>query len=267
MADRLAVLGQLGQPAPLDPGLHLRGPRVAGEQHRRPGLRRPERQHVAGVRIGRPLLDQQVVAVVPQRDQTEVADRRVRGRPVADHHLDVAAPRGQEGPVAGGRAGVGDSTAKPAVPRTPRQAVRSRSRSRWSGTTITAPRPLSAQARAASARPAAQSPLGAALGVTCQQPRGPTAGAERGQETRSGRVPAQRSERRVVEQRGRRRPLRPARWPRVAAARPAGARRRRSRRSGRRPRGSARRSPAVSTGSDGDDLVQRRSGYPRARSR
>ena len=44
---------------------------------------------------------------------------------------------------------------------------------RWgSGTMITAPRSLSAQARAAVASPSAQSPPGAALGVTCHIARG-----------------------------------------------------------------------------------------------
>ena len=102
------VLGQLGQPAALHPGLQLGRPGVRGEQHPGAGLVGPEGEHLAGVRIGRPQLGQQVVAVVPERDQAEVGDRRVRRRAVADHHPHVAPPGGEEGAVAGGRAGLGD---------------------------------------------------------------------------------------------------------------------------------------------------------------
>ena len=61
---------------------------------------RPLDQHVAGVRIGRALVGVQVVAVVPDDDQAEVADRREHGRPRAEHDLGGAARGGEELPVA-----------------------------------------------------------------------------------------------------------------------------------------------------------------------
>ena len=51
-----------------------------------------QQQHLAGVRVRRPRLGVQVVAVVPDRHQPEVVDRRERGGAGADH--DPAAPRG-----------------------------------------------------------------------------------------------------------------------------------------------------------------------------
>ena len=102
-----AVGGELGEPATLQQLLRLAAAAVAGEQHRGPLLAGPQRQHRTRVRVGRALLGEQVVAVVPERHQPEVVHRRVRRRPVADHHPDVAPQRGQKGAVASRRTGLG----------------------------------------------------------------------------------------------------------------------------------------------------------------
>ena len=54
--DRGPVLGQFGQPAPFQPALQFRGPRVAGEHRAGAGLGGAEGQHLPGVRIRGSLL-------------------------------------------------------------------------------------------------------------------------------------------------------------------------------------------------------------------
>ena len=106
--DRGPGLPELADPAPLHPRLELRRPGVAREECGRPALRRPQGQHLAGVRVGRPGFGQQVVAVVPQRDEAEVPDRGEGRGPVADHHPDLPPEGPQEGPVPGRRSRLGD---------------------------------------------------------------------------------------------------------------------------------------------------------------
>ena len=66
----------------------------AADQRRRAGQLGPGEQHLAGVRVGRARLGVQVVAVVPDRDQPEVGDRREHRRPGADDHRHLAAAGG-----------------------------------------------------------------------------------------------------------------------------------------------------------------------------
>ena len=101
--------GQLDrvQPAPLAPGLDLRGATVAGQQQRGLFAACPQRHHVAGVRIGGVRLGMQIVAVVPQADQSEVGYRRVDGRTSADDDLGLAADDRKIVAVPGGGAQVG----------------------------------------------------------------------------------------------------------------------------------------------------------------
>ena len=109
------VGGQLPQPPPLHPLLGLAAARVAGRQHRAALLGRPQRQHRPGVRVRRPLLGEQVVTVVPQRHQAEIADR-VRTPPPGSR-----SPPGRRRAAQPGRRGSG----RPVRPR--RSARRSRS--------------------------------------------------------------------------------------------------------------------------------------------
>ena len=110
MPNRRSVLGQFGQPAPFEPALQFGGPRVAGEQRAGAGLGGADGQHLPGVRIRGPLLDQQIVTVVPQRHQPKIINRRVRRRAIADHHPHVTAPRRKERAVARGPPGLATST-------------------------------------------------------------------------------------------------------------------------------------------------------------
>ena len=64
-------------------------------------------QHLAGVGVRRPRLVVQVVAVVPDRHQTEVLHRREHGGAGADHDAHRPAADREERAVALGRAGVG----------------------------------------------------------------------------------------------------------------------------------------------------------------
>ena len=68
-----------------------------------------QQQHLAGVGVGRARLGVEVVAVVPDRDQAEVVDRREGGRAGAEHDPAAAARDSEEVAVAGGGAGVGAS--------------------------------------------------------------------------------------------------------------------------------------------------------------
>ena len=85
----------------------LGGRREPGGDHRGVLALGAQPQHLAGVRVRRPLLDVQVVAVVPDRDQPEVGDRRERRGAGADGDPDVPAAQREEGAVAGGRPEVG----------------------------------------------------------------------------------------------------------------------------------------------------------------
>ena len=116
MSHRRPVLGELGQPASIHPGLRLRGPGIAGQQYRRAGRRGAQDQHVAGVRVRCALLGQQVVAVVPQPYQAQVGDGGVGRRAVADHHLDLPSPRRQEGTVTGGGTRLGHQDGERSLP-------------------------------------------------------------------------------------------------------------------------------------------------------
>ncbi len=73
----------------------------------RPGQRRAEHQDVAGVRVRRPRLGVQVVAVVPDGEQPRVGDRRVSRCPRPDHRADAPSPHREPAPVPLGRAQVG----------------------------------------------------------------------------------------------------------------------------------------------------------------
>ena len=99
------ILGELAEPAALEPVLHLGGPRIVRKQHAGLSSGRAKREHLPHMGIGSPLLGQQVVAVVPERDQTEIMNRCIRGCPVADHHQHFSAQSRQESPVPRCRSG------------------------------------------------------------------------------------------------------------------------------------------------------------------
>ncbi len=94
-------------PAGADQGEGLDRAGEAAEQERGLLLLGAQQQHLADVGVRRPRLGQEVVAVVPERDQPEVVDRRERGGAGAEHDPAAAAGHGEEVAVAGGRAGVG----------------------------------------------------------------------------------------------------------------------------------------------------------------
>ena len=54
-------------------------------------LRCAKGEHIPRVKIWSALLGKQIIAVVPERDQPEVMDRRIRGCAVADHHMHLLA--------------------------------------------------------------------------------------------------------------------------------------------------------------------------------
>ena len=139
---------------------------VAADQQRpRPSRCARRREHLADVRVGRARLGVQVVAVVPDADQAEVATGANVRRPGADD-APAPAPRltRQEPAVALGRPEVGRQrdVVGPA-PQTSVSAASTRATSRASGTTTSAPRPAASAARRPSAtatgqpRPAAPS--------------------------------------------------------------------------------------------------------------
>ena len=106
-ADGLAGSGDLLGPAGAQEVLRLHAARVAG-QHRRAALGLgTQQQHLAGVGVGRAGLVVQVVAVVPDRHQPQVVDRRERRGTGAHDDADRSAADGQEGAVALGRTRVG----------------------------------------------------------------------------------------------------------------------------------------------------------------
>ena len=100
LADEVAGRGHLGGPAGAQEVLRLDAARVRRQHGRAAGLLGAHQQDLAGMGVRRPRLVVQVVAVVPDRHQPEVADRRERGRAGADHDPDRPAGDGQERAVA-----------------------------------------------------------------------------------------------------------------------------------------------------------------------
>ena len=80
---------------------------VPAQDEGRAGQLAAGQSHVAGVRVGRARLGQQVVPVVPTHQQTGVRQRREGGGAGAHHHPRAAQQHAQEGPVAPRRAVVG----------------------------------------------------------------------------------------------------------------------------------------------------------------
>jgi len=115
-APRRLVGDDLGAPALVDERLGLGGAGVAGDQDARVRLHGTRQQHLARVRVGRPRLGVQVVAVVPDRDEAEVAHGRVRRTARAEDDLHLAARDAQEVAVPRRRlvgGGEGDVDARP----------------------------------------------------------------------------------------------------------------------------------------------------------
>ena len=112
--DRLPVGGDAGEDLPLDEVGDRRRPDEAGREHRCPLVGGPCQQHLADVRVRRPRLVEQVVAVVPPGDQAEVAHGREGGGAGADDDVDMAAQRLEEGGVPGLGALVGGQPRVPA---------------------------------------------------------------------------------------------------------------------------------------------------------
>ena len=203
------------------------------------GQRRPQHEHVAGVRVGRARFVVEVVAVVPDGQQAEVGDRRVGRGAGADDRADRAALDRQPPPVALGRpevgrqrdvraraerggdggveagevAGVGDDRDRASPGRRPRSG---------------SPRP----AGPASPRPAAPTTPRAPARPSPTAARNAAPGAVAAEAVRSAARPVGAAR---VERGGSRRA-------RAATARRAARRRRSCRPTGRRPRGTARRS-------------------------
>ncbi len=107
LADEVAGRGHLGGPAGAQEVLRLDAAGVRRQHGRAAGLLGAHQQDLAGMGVRRPRLVVQVVAVVPDRHQAEVADGRERGRAGADHDPDRSARDGQERAVALRRARVG----------------------------------------------------------------------------------------------------------------------------------------------------------------
>ena len=108
MADDGAFLTQLPKPTSLEPGLLLGGAAVAREQDGGPGLGSPDGQHIPSMRVWCSLLGEQVVTVVPQCDEPEVADGRKRRGAVAYNDWHITAKRSQKRAIAGRWAGFGN---------------------------------------------------------------------------------------------------------------------------------------------------------------
>ena len=85
----------------------LQTPRETSHQRTGPGVACPQQEHLPGMAVGRSRLGVEVVTVVPDRDQTQVANRRERGRAGADRDRHRTPRKRQETAVALGRAGVG----------------------------------------------------------------------------------------------------------------------------------------------------------------
>ena len=91
LANEVAGRGHLGGPAGAQEVLRLHAAGVRSEHGGAAGLLGAHEQHLAGVGVRRPRLVVQVVAVVPDRDQSEVAHRRERRGSRADHDPDGTA--------------------------------------------------------------------------------------------------------------------------------------------------------------------------------
>ena len=75
VADDILWSDHLGGPTGAEEVLRLDAACVRRQHGRAPGLLGPHEQHLAGVRVRRPRLGEQVVAVVPDRHQPEIVNR------------------------------------------------------------------------------------------------------------------------------------------------------------------------------------------------
>jgi hypothetical protein len=107
MAYHGPVISQLSQPAALDPGLHLGCSCVARKQCGSLSVVGSQRQHLTGMWIRGSLLGKQVVAIIPECNQTKIVNRRVRGCSVADHDPDLPAQSCQKCSIPCGRSRFG----------------------------------------------------------------------------------------------------------------------------------------------------------------
>ncbi len=114
MPYRNPIGGDLAKPAALSQALQLGGSGVAREQDTGARFGSAQRQDLAGVRIGGTLLGEQVVAVVPERDQTKIMNRRVRGGSIPDHDAHLPTQRRQEGSISSRWTGLGHQHGKTA---------------------------------------------------------------------------------------------------------------------------------------------------------
>ncbi|MGY4642579.1 hypothetical protein ACVW07_000412 [Cellulomonas sp. URHB0016] len=96
---RRPVRDDLTGPPALDERLRLHGPSVRTDEESAPLELGAQCQHLADVRVRRPRLGVQTVAVVPAHDEAEVRHRRERRGTCADDHLCATAQRRQERPV------------------------------------------------------------------------------------------------------------------------------------------------------------------------
>ena len=243
LPQRLARHRQLVRPAGLEQLVGLDRAGEPGEQGGRTLPLGADQQRLAGVGVGRARLGVQVVAVVPDRDQPEVAHRGERGGSGADHDPAGAARDGEEVAVAAGRTGSARSARRADRGRAPRSGRRPRGRRPWRrarragrrGRTRRTSPPRRGRAGAASPPPAA-----------CPRRRA----ASRRRRAGAGR-PRPAGARPRLRRRPRRRmraappapAVRRARWPRGAAARRGGARRCACRRTARRARPRGRPPP------------------------
>jgi hypothetical protein len=113
MPYRNPICCDLTKPATLEPALQLGSSGVACEQYASVRIGGAQRQYLPSMGIGSTLLGKQVVAIVPERHQTKIMNRRVRGSAIPDHHMHVAAQRCQEGPVSRRWARFGDQHGEP----------------------------------------------------------------------------------------------------------------------------------------------------------
>ena len=107
LADDRAGWRDLAGPAGAQQVRRLDGPAEPADQGGRPLLLGAQQQRLSGVGVRRALLGVEVVAVVPDRDQAEVADRGEGGRAGAGDDPAGAAADGEEVAVAGGGTAVG----------------------------------------------------------------------------------------------------------------------------------------------------------------
>ncbi len=98
-ADRVPPGGEGGGPAAGHQLGHLGRPREAAQQRGRAAAVRAEREHLPGVRVRRPRLGVQVVAVVPDHDQSEVGDGGEHRGPGPGGHADLAPGDPEPAPV------------------------------------------------------------------------------------------------------------------------------------------------------------------------